>query len=155
MTIYSGFTHWKWWFSIVYVSLPEGIQYGILVRNNIHTIILYNCVHIYSFVYRYNILCEMYKMDMWWTMHTHMHIHIYLYPLVHPCTGTICLYVYMYICIYDYICIYIFIHIYKYIIIHIYINIIETYISTCKCIHAGTYPCISLYVKESRFFEER
>ena len=25
MVIFSGFTHWKWWFSIVMFSLPEGI----------------------------------------------------------------------------------------------------------------------------------
>jgi hypothetical protein len=35
MTIYSGFSHWKWWFSIVMFSLPEGnyvgtCQFGLL-----------------------------------------------------------------------------------------------------------------------------
>ena len=34
MVIYSGFSHWKWWFFHSYVSLPEGMEnekYGYIV----------------------------------------------------------------------------------------------------------------------------
>ena len=115
------------------------IQYGMLVRNNIHTIILYNCVHIYSFVYRYIFYVRCTK----WTCGEHCtHTCIYICTYTHLYIHVLVLYTYMYICIYGYI----YIHIYKYIIIiYIYVYIIETSISTC--LHAGIYPCISLYVK--------